>query len=173
MMIARPSGIRTLGSTPAVSRRWGAERPRRGSENPFASARSFSSAPAGAINCSQQHPILVSPHRQRDCTETHAGHSVHDFMETVKMASTYLAQINPSDYEMIRGILNNDLPDTYQVWLDFQLKGETNLQKRGHTFSHIEIDPGEIARYCGTHGGHRSRHGLLHFVMKKSQGENY
>jgi hypothetical protein len=94
-------------------------------------------------------------------------------METLKMASTYLAQINPSDYEMIRGILNDDLPATYQTWLDFQLKGETDLQRRGQTISHIEIAPDEIARYCGAHGGHRSRHGLQHFVIKKSQGENY
>ena len=89
------------------------------------------------------------------------------------MASTYLAHINPSDYEMIRGILNDDLPATYQTWLDFQLKGETDLQRRGQTISHIEIDPDEIARYCGAHGGHRSCHGLQHFVIKKSQGENY
>jgi hypothetical protein len=89
------------------------------------------------------------------------------------MASTYLAQINPSDYEMVRGILNNDLPDTYQVWLDFQLKGETNAKRQSQTVSHIPIDPDEIARYCGAHGGHRSRHGLLHFVIKKSQGEKF
>ena len=89
------------------------------------------------------------------------------------MASTYLARINQSDYEMIRGILNDDLPDTYQVWLDFQSKGETNFKRQGQTVNYIVIVPDEIARYCGAHGGHRSRHGLLHFVMKKSQGENY
>ena len=94
-------------------------------------------------------------------------------METFKMASTYLARINQSDYEMIRGILNDDLPDTYQVWLDFQSKGETNFKRQGQPVNYIVIDPDEIARYCGAHGGHRSRHGLLHFVMKKSQGENY
>jgi hypothetical protein len=94
---------------------------------------------------------------KRKLSQPRIDHSVRDFMETFKMASTYLAQINPSDYEMIRGIL----------------KDETDLQRRGQTISHIEIDPDEIARYCGAHGGHRSHHGLLHFVIKKSQGENY
>jgi hypothetical protein len=89
------------------------------------------------------------------------------------MANVYPARVNPSDYEMIRGILNNDLPDTYQVWFDFQLKCEVDSQRQGYTVGHIKIDPDEIARYCGAHGGHRSHHGLLHFVIKKSQGEKY
>jgi hypothetical protein len=33
-------------------------------------------------------------------------------------------------------------------------------------------DPDELARYCGMHGGHRSRHGLSHFVIKKSKERN-
>ena len=85
----------------------------------------------------------------------------------------YLARINPSDYEMVRGILNNDLPDAYDEWLKFQVKGESDFARQGHTVRHIPIDPDELARYCGMHGGHRSHHGLLHFVIKKSQGEKY
>ena len=88
------------------------------------------------------------------------------------MATVYLARINSSDYEMIRGILNNDLPNAYEEWLKFQAN-ETEFRRQGHTVGHIEIDPGELARYCGSHGGHRSRHGLLHFVIKKSEGNKY
>ena len=89
------------------------------------------------------------------------------------MATVYLARINPSDYEMIRGILNSDLPNAYEEWLRFQEKGEIASTRRGDVVGHIKIDPDELARYCGSHGGHRSRHGLLHFVMKKSEGEQY
>jgi hypothetical protein len=89
------------------------------------------------------------------------------------MANVYLARINPSDYEMIRGILNDDLPDTYQVWFEFQLKGEVDHRRQGDAVGHIPIDPDELARYCGSHGGHRSHHGLLHFVMEKSKGKKY
>jgi hypothetical protein len=86
------------------------------------------------------------------------------------MATVYLARINPSDYEMVRGILNNDLPNAYEVWLQFQAKDEIDFGRQGHTVGHVKVDPDEIARY---HGGHRSHHGLLHFVIKKSEGENY
>jgi hypothetical protein len=89
------------------------------------------------------------------------------------MANVCLARINPSDYEMVRGILNNDLPDIYEAWLKFQAKGEIDFTKRGHSVNHLSIDPDELARYCGNHGGHRSHHGLLHFIIKKSQGEKY
>jgi hypothetical protein len=89
------------------------------------------------------------------------------------MATVYSALINHSDYEMIRGILNNDLPDAYEEWLGFLMKGESDFNRQGHTVGHIKIDPDELARYCGMHGGHRSRHGLSHFVIKKSEGEEY
>lgn len=89
------------------------------------------------------------------------------------MATVYRAQIDPSDYEMIRGILNNDLPDAYEEWRKFLVKGESASNRQGHTVGQIKIDPDELARYCGTHGGHRSRHGLSHFVIKKSEGEKY
>jgi hypothetical protein len=89
------------------------------------------------------------------------------------MSIVYLARINPSDYEMIRGILNNDLPDAYEEWLKFQAKGEFDTGRQGHTIGHIKIDPDELARYCGAHGGHRSHYGLLHFVVEKSEGQQY
>jgi len=89
------------------------------------------------------------------------------------MPTTYLARINEVDYELIRGILNDDLPSVYEVWLKFQEKGETDIERRGHAVEHIDIDADELARYCGAHGGHRSRHGLLHFVIKKSEGNKY
>jgi hypothetical protein len=91
----------------------------------------------------------------------------------ISVATAYLAQINATDYEMVRGILNDDLPDAYEKWFEFQAKGESDGRRQGHTLSYIPIDPNELARYCGAHGGHRSHHGLLHFVMKKSQGEKY
>ena len=89
------------------------------------------------------------------------------------MAESYLAQIDPSDYEMIRGVLNEDLPDTYEVWLKFQTKGEVEAKRQGHSIVYVPIDPDELVRYCGSNGGHRSRHGLHHFVIRKSRGENY
>lgn len=89
------------------------------------------------------------------------------------MANVCLARLNPSDYEMVRGILNNDLPVTYEEWLRFQAKGEIDFARQGHSISYLPIDPDELARYCGNNGGHRSHHGLLHFVIKKSRGEKY
>ena len=89
------------------------------------------------------------------------------------MANVYLARLNPSDYEMVRGILNDDLPVSYDEWLKFQAKGDIDFAKQGHSVSYPPIDPDELARYCGNHRGHRSHHGLLHFVIKKSQGERY
>ena len=89
------------------------------------------------------------------------------------MTNVYLARLNPSDYEMVQGILNDDLPATYEEWLKFQAKGEIDFKRQGHSISHLPIDRDELARYCGNHGGHRSHHGLLHLVMKKSQGEKY
>jgi hypothetical protein len=89
------------------------------------------------------------------------------------MATVYLARINPSDYEMVRGIINDDLPNPYEAWLNFLANGEGDLRRQGHTVSHIPIEPAELARYCGMHGGHRSHYGLLDFVKKKSEGNNY
>jgi len=89
------------------------------------------------------------------------------------MADVCVARINPSDYEMVRGILNDDLPDAYQVWFDFQLKSEVDIRRQGHVVRHIPVDPDELARYCGSHGGHRSHHGLHHFVIRKSEGNDY
>jgi len=89
------------------------------------------------------------------------------------MANVYLARLNPSDYAMVRGILNNDLPVIYEEWLRCQAKGENDFARQGHSVSHLPIDPDELARYCGNHGGHRSHHGLSHFAIKQSQGERY
>jgi hypothetical protein len=89
------------------------------------------------------------------------------------MATIYLARISSPDYEMVRGILNDDLPESYEKWFEFQAKGQSDTRRQGHAVSYIPIDPNELARYCGAHGGHRSHHGLLHFVIKKSEGNEY
>jgi hypothetical protein len=47
------------------------------------------------------------------------------------MANVYLARLNPSDYEMVRGNLNNDLPVTHEEWLRFQAKGEIDFARQG------------------------------------------
>jgi hypothetical protein len=55
------------------------------------------------------------------------------------MAIVYLARINPSDYEFVRGIINDDLPTPHEMWVNFQANGEVDLRRQGHTVSHIPI----------------------------------
>ena len=89
------------------------------------------------------------------------------------MATVILPRINPSDYDAVRRIINDDLPDAHNKWFNLQVKEELDLQSLGHTCRYIQIDPDEFARYCDAHRYEGNHDGLRNFAIKKAGGTNY
>ena len=89
------------------------------------------------------------------------------------MAVVILPRINPSDYDAVRRIINLDLPDTHDKWLNLQVQKELDIRGQGHACRHIQIDPDELARYCDRYPHDRNQDGLQNFAIKKAGGTNY
>jgi len=64
------------------------------------------------------------------------------------MATAYLPLINPGDYETFRGILNEDMPSTYDEWAQLHAKMLTDLLRQGESYREIQINPDELRRFC-------------------------
>lgn len=65
-----------------------------------------------------------------------------------------LAAYSEADYEDILKIMDDaeDLPDTYQDWLDLSLETEQVLLKQGYPVTRIMIQPKKFDSWCRING---------------------
>jgi hypothetical protein len=89
------------------------------------------------------------------------------------MATLFVPQIAEQDYESIRRLLNRDIPDTYDKWLNLIFECVTNNQATGHISETIDIDPNEFGRYLRATGAEANLQGLRNFAFQKGTGHKY
>lgn len=65
-----------------------------------------------------------------------------------------LAAYSEADYEDILEMMDDgeDLPDTYQDWLDLSLETEQELLKQGYPVTRIMIQPEKFDSWCRING---------------------
>jgi hypothetical protein len=83
------------------------------------------------------------------------------------MAHLFTAYIPPEHYEIMRGILHGNCPDTYDQWIQFYVTQIQNIERAGHTREEVQIDPDEFSDYVTRNAEERSLTGLDNFAAWK------
>jgi hypothetical protein len=81
--------------------------------------------------------------------------------------------ISAQNYEAFRRLLGDELPATYQEWLDFLRKRTFEETSRGQNVLKVPIDPDEFVRFCNSTGERYSNAALGRFAIEKVGGKNY
>lgn len=85
------------------------------------------------------------------------------------MATFFLAKVRPQNYEALRRVLQQHVPDTYDKWEYLQAKRMADVQGSGDIAQEVEIDPDEFARHCDATGVTRNMESLDQFVYEKGR----
>lgn len=78
---------------------------------------------------------------------------------------TYLATIAQHDYPAFRLLPGNDLPATYDGWLNLLDRQTAHYREIRNTIVYVRVDADEFARFCGvanTPHNLNSLYGLTH-----------
>ena len=85
------------------------------------------------------------------------------------MATTWLPIIRREDYEAFRGLLGNNLPDTYDEWSKLHDDQILQIARGGHTVRGVKVYPDEFAVWLTAHRQDRTLHGLRWVAEWKSE----
>lgn len=89
------------------------------------------------------------------------------------MATKFIPTIRKTDYDSFRRIINRDLPNTYDEWLNLAAKITADNGGRGHVSNSVEVNPDEFAKYLRAVGGDANLHFLERFAYEKGMGHKY
>jgi hypothetical protein len=89
------------------------------------------------------------------------------------MTPEYLPLIASHDYEAFRRILDTDLPNTYNEWLQVHTDHRSDLERKGVIVGEIEVYPDEFARFVRDHGNVANITVLRNFVIEKVGRDPY
>jgi hypothetical protein len=89
------------------------------------------------------------------------------------MMSVCYPKIRPTDYALFRGVLDRDLPASYDEWFDLARKEMRGITVNGDAPIEIEVDPDEFARYCHAERYARTLAQLKQFAAEKGRGKSY
>lgn len=87
------------------------------------------------------------------------------------MTKYFIPLIAPENYDAFRRILHDNIPNSYDVWLDLRAKERTVLIGQGFDVVGVEIEPNEFTRYCDREGAKRDIHTLRGIVQMKGMRE--
>ncbi len=81
-----------------------------------------------------------------------------------------LAWYSETDYEDLLEMMadGEDLPNTYQEWLDLSLAIEKELLKEGYPVTRIMIQPKQFASWCRIHGLKPNAKARAEFAAKQA-----
>lgn len=85
----------------------------------------------------------------------------------------FLPLIHAVQYDAFRSLLGDDLPNTYDEWLQLHANEKRERSMVGFDVREIQVDPHEFARYCGARGIAADGLRLLHFAAEKGSGNRY
>jgi hypothetical protein len=74
------------------------------------------------------------------------------------------------DYKAFRGLIGEDLTDTYDEWLQLHEHNATNLIKNGHDVRYVEMYPSEFISFCSASERKCNLEALEDFALKKGLG---
>lgn len=89
------------------------------------------------------------------------------------MAAMFIPTIAPADYQAFRRLIDRDLPDTYDEWLDLANKGSLDNIGKGHVSEPVDVDPNEFVRFVRATGASANLHWLYNFAQQKGGGHSY
>lgn len=74
------------------------------------------------------------------------------------------------DYQVFRGLIGKDLPDTYDEWRQFHTDNAASLIKNGHDVRYVEAYPSEFISFCSAGERKCNLDSLEDFALKKGLG---
>ena len=89
------------------------------------------------------------------------------------MAIMFTPAISAANYQAFREIINGDLPDTYDEWLQLANKRSLENIGMGHVSQPVDVDPSEFARFLKSVGPSANLHWLYNFAQQKGSGHSY
>ena len=81
--------------------------------------------------------------------------------------------IRPADYETFRSILNNEIPDTYEEWVQNYAKVTQEFLARSEPHRGVQVDPHEFIRFCRSCNAVPGVESLGEFAVEKASGNHY
>jgi hypothetical protein len=84
------------------------------------------------------------------------------------MATVFIPMIAQADYDSFRRVLNRDLPDAYDKWLQCAAKMSEDNGSKGGISKLVQVNPGEFTR-----GADANLHSLGNFAYEKGMGHRY
>jgi len=93
-----------------------------------------------------------------------------DITRTSAKQNLALAWYSEEDYEDILGMMadRDDLPDTYQEWLDLSLAMENELFREGYQVVRIMIQPKQFSSWCAIQGLRPNGRARSQFAAKQA-----
>jgi uncharacterized protein (DUF3820 family) len=93
-------------------------------------------------------------------------------MKSMKRSKIIRACLRRDDYYAFKKLnpRDDDLPTTFDLWLDSAAKAEASLMARGRQIERVFIDPQEFAEWRGRTGFPASAVGREAFAIAKASG---
>ncbi len=84
------------------------------------------------------------------------------------MATFYNPLLDPQNYEAFRGLLGNEIPQTFKEWERRVDQRVADRQSKGHATVDVKLNPDEFASYLRARGHKASDHILWRCVADKA-----
>ena len=89
------------------------------------------------------------------------------------MAIFFVAVIPPEHYDSFKKVLNQNLPDSFDVWSFRHSERIATRTGKGQTIYEVKVSPDEFKRFCDATNSVHNLQSLDRFATEKAGGKHY